>query len=605
MAIQTNFPAIKPTLLLDFANTKQLDPRVTFTRASTGTFYGTQTAKAEENLLLQSQAFISGEWIKTNTSVTSNTSTAPDGTTTATTLTAAAGLSAKILSQGATPIASSAYTMSFFVKAGTHNFVQLMNAADAQAFANFDVSTGTVGTTGTKTTASAVSIGSGWYRCVVTFNATATLTAAFRLYMVASNTAAWDSTLNATGTETLLLWGAQLEQRSAVTAYTVTTTQPITNYIPVLQTAASGVARFEHNPITFESLGLEIEEQRTNLVLRSEEFDNAVWVKNACTVSANTLTAPDGAITADKLVEDTSTGLHFLHYLATFAASTSYTVSVYAKAGERTRFQIGGSGSAWASFSTAVFDLSAGTVVTNTGAFTSASITPVGNGWYRCTATGLSNASPVNQQVAQFFLVQSGTTTSYTGNGFNGLFLWGAQLEAGAFPTSYIQTVASQVTRAADAASMTGTNFSSWYNQAQGTLYAEAGKPLSNYTSTRIIAEIGDGTIANRMNLNAQSTTTNALFAVTTNSTSVATPTIAGVFANGYGEVAGGYIVDNVQLAGNGTLATADTSCQIPVVNRMTIGDINVGGLIWNGTIAKIAYYPLRVTNANLQALTS
>jgi hypothetical protein len=152
---------------------------------------------------------------------------------------------------------------------------------------------------------------------------------------------------------------------------------------------------------------------------------------------------------------------------------------------------------------------------------------------------------------------------------------------------------------------MTGSNFSSWYRADEGTLYAEAGKPLSNFASTRIIAEIGDGTVANRINFNAQSTTTTALFAITTNSVAVAGPTIASVFSSGYGKLAGGYAVDNVQLGGNGALGTADTSCQIPVVNRMTIGDINAGGLIWNGTIKKLAYYPKRLQNSELQALTT
>jgi len=601
MAIRSNFPTIKPTLLLDFANTKALDPRITFTRATTATYYdGVTTAKAEENLLLRSQEFDTTDWTKTGCSVTANTSSAPDGTTTADTLTASASTSVHNIQQPTT-VSGAPIVISIFAKAGTHSFLQIFQGNASINYANFNLSTGALGTVGAAGTASITDAGNGWYRCSFVFTPAAI--SAVRFALISSATAAYNESWTTAGTETVLLWGAQIEVRSSVTAYTPTTTQAITNYIPQLMTAASGVARFDHNPITDESLGLLIEEQRTNLVLRSEEFDNAVWVKNACTVSANTLTAPDGAITADKLVEDTSTGLHFLHYLATFAASTSYTVSVYAKAGERTRFQIGGSGSAWASFSTAVFDLSAGTVVTNTGAFTSASITPVGNGWYRCTATGLSNASPVNQQVAQFFLVQSGTTNSYTGNGFSGLFIWGAQLEAGSFATSYIPTVAASVTRNADAASMTGANFSSWYSAAEGTIYGEASSATSNNGA---IAIASDGTTANSFSIGHNGTSTTAN--INTNGSLQANfPSLGTWNINTFAKIAMAVGVNNSNAALNGSLGTTDTSCLMPVVNRMDIGSWVAVSSVQpiNGTIKKIAYYPIRVTNAHLQGLTT
>lgn len=606
MAIRSNFPTIKPTLLLDFANTKALDPRITFTRATTATYYdGVTTAKAEENLLLRSQEFDTTDWTKTGCSVTANTSSAPDGTTTADTLTASASTSVHNIQQPTT-VSGAPIVISIFAKAGTHSFLQIFQGNASINYANFNLSTGALGTVGAAGTASITDAGNGWYRCSFVFTPAAI--SAVRFALISSATAAYNESWTTAGTETVLLWGAQIEVRSSVTAYTATTTQAITNYIPQLMTAASGVARFDHNPITDESLGLLIEEQRTNLVLRSEEFDNAVWVKNACTVSANTLTAPDGAITADKLVEDTSTGLHFLHYLATFAASTSYTVSVYAKAGERTRFQIGGSGSAWASFSTAVFDLSAGTVVTNTGAFTSASITPVGNGWYRCTATGLSNASPVNQQVAQFFLVQSGTTNSYTGNGFSGLFIWGAQLEVGSFATSYIPTVAASVTRNADAASMTGANFSSWYSAAEGSLYSDF-VITSTGTSDRYIAAISNGaSTSDSILLYAQPQSSRFRGDVFVGSSAQVafTYTAAGTPTSGTPyKAALTYKVNDFAMSINSATVSTDTVGTVPVTDRLFIGVAPTSASWLNGTIKKIAYYPIRVTNAHLQGLTT
>lgn len=591
MAIATNFPSIKPSLLLDFANTKALDPRITFTRSTTATYYdGVTTAKAEENLLLQSQTFISGDWVKTNASVTANTGTAPDGTTTASTLTAAAGSSVKILSQGPTPIASSAYTMSFFLKAGTHNFVQLINAGDAQAFANFDVSTGTVGTAGTKTTASAVSIGSGWYRCVVTFDATSTLSAAFRLYMVASNTAAWAPTFNATGSETVQVWGAQLEQRSSVTAYTPTTTQAITNYIPALQTAAAGVARFDHNPITDESLGLLIEEQRTNLLVRSQEFNNASWVSNGGSVTANTVVAPDGTLTGSYLTRSTSIqdGCY-----QTLPGGTSGVVaaSVFVK-------QVSASDSyIWIYDATAVasrlevaITWSSGTpsVVATVG--TVAAPVSVGNGWWRISAT---STALTGANVNRFYLFPARAGSS---NGQQTAF-WGAQVEAGSFATSYIPTVAATVTRNADAASMTGTNFSSWYNAGEGTLYIEAQR-TNTLSAGNFAAEIVGGSSSLRFRTGGTTVSFQSVVAGSTQADlNLGTATIGTLF-----KAAAAYRTND--FAGSLNAATVVTDSSGTTESAMSSLTFNNNSIVCQ-IVRKFAYYPIRVTNANLQALTS
>ena len=65
-------------------------------------------------------------------------------------------------------------------------------------------------------------------------------------------------------------------------------------------------------------------------------------------------------------------------------------------------------------------------------------------------------------------------TANYTTDGIKSLAIWGVQLETGSFPTSYIPTKGSTVTRNADEASITGTNFSSWYNQSEGTIFSES-----------------------------------------------------------------------------------------------------------------------------------
>jgi hypothetical protein len=431
-------------------------------------------------------------------------------------------------------------------------------------------------------------VGNGWYRCTAYY-------ATFSTYAIVAVASADNTTSYAgDGTSGLFIWGAQLEARSTATAYTPTTTQPITNYIPVLQTAASGVARFEHNPTTFESLGLLIEEQRTNLLLRSDDYANATWGKTNATIDSNTVVAPDGTLTGDKLVEDTTNGLHYAAQVAT-VANVSNSFSVYLKAAGRNFAAIECTGQF------VYFDLVNGTVGLQTNA--TGSIQSVGNGWFRCTMISTPSAG------ARSFIVYPSTTAaaggvSYAGDGYSGIFIWGAQLEAGAFPTSYIQTVASQVTRAADAASMTGANFSSWYNQAEGTLYADWG-PCSGPAATggSSIVVLTSTVGVNDIEIDAFSSAVRGF--IVTNSVTQGLLSDTGV--NGFNGAKGSlaYKINDFALSVNGRTALTDTSAVMPTVNQMLIGAYGSNPGILNGTIRKIAYYPIRCTNAQLQGLTS
>jgi hypothetical protein len=597
MSIAQNFPTISPSLLLDFANVQALDPRITYTRATTATYYGTRTALAEQNLLTFSQEFDNGVWAKFNATVTANSTAAPDGTTTADTFTGGAGTTVKYIVTNYNPSIGGNGTFSFHCKAGTSSFIQLAEFASTARFANFNLTTGAVGTFGGQTTASIVSLGNGWYRCIVSFSDFSSSTQ-YSLLLVDSESAAYTATTTTTGT--VFLWGAQLEQRSSVTAYTPTTTQPITNYIPVLETAASGVARFDHNPTTFESLGLLVEQQSTNLVTYSEQFDNAAWDKSSVTVAANQAVAPDGTLTADALVENTGSVLPAI-YVGTgisLTSGTAYTGSVYLKANGRNfvavYFQTANfpdSGRiAWFDLSTQATQFESG--VTGT-------ITSVGNNWYRCTITATADATGSTSPNALAVLITTalGVTSSYTGNGYSGIYIWGAQLEATTFPTSYIPTVASQVTRAADSASMTGTNFSSWYNQAQGTLYADG----IVQTSGEYLYILSGSSPADTHELYKASTTLGGYTKI--NASFVSSLPVTAT-SNVNNKIAYAYKTNDFACSVNNSTVITDTSGVLPTVDAMNIGRSILLDYA-NGTIKKIAYYPIRLTDTNLQALTS
>lgn len=597
MSIASNFPAISPALSLDFAAVKALDPRITFTRASTATYYGTQTAKAEENLLTYSQDLDNAAWTKSRVSATANSIAAPDGTTTAELIVENSETNTHYILRNGGFSANTTYVLSIFAKAKERSIITLGGFSNATTGAYFDLTApsatlfaASVGVT--PSDAVITDAGDGWYRCSVVLSIGSTTPLYFACVLQSTTPAALTTGYAGDGTSGLYLWGAQLEQRDAVTAYTVTTTQAITNYIPVLETSASGVARFDHNPTTFESLGLLIEEQRTNLLTYSETFDNAAWTKANATITANTVVAPDGTLTGDKLINNAAESNGYATQGASLTSGTVYTFSCYAKTAGATNVRIRATGSGtWAS---AVVDLTTG-VVSGTLLTGTATVTSVGNGYYRITVTGTCDLTGTNT----FWVYDYNT-----GDGYSGIYIWGASLEQGAFSTSYIKTEASQVTRAADAASMTGANFSSWFNQGQGTLYGEAGANRS-FDLGRAIFEVGDGTLINRIFLGTAGASTNAALSAISNNVLQVSSSFVGAFSSGSAKLSLAYKQNDFAASANGVTALTDTSGLIPVVNQTTFGRTTSNQVYWNGTIKKLSYYPIRCTNAQLQGLTS
>jgi hypothetical protein len=330
-------------------------------------------------------------------------------------------------------------------------------------------------------------------------------------------------------------------------------------------------------------LGLLIEEQRTNLFVYSEQFDNAQWNKVNTSIAANTVVAPDGTITADTITVVATNG----YITRSVTSVVSSTLSLYVKQGVGSRFSLSTSGQS--SADTAVFNLSTATVITTGANNRAASITPVGNGWYRLVVT--RNATAGNATTYMGFLDANATAGDYH-------YIWGAQFEAGAFATSYIPTVASQVTRAADAASMTGANFSSWYNQAQSTIYIEA-IPIAYSSNGQGLFNLSDGTLTNFV-LPMQIIGSPTIRGFGTDQTVSISPSV---------KFAGSYTNSNNGFSSfNGATAVAGTGGfggQRTAVNQVNLFGFTGANQPYSGRIKKMAYYPVSVTNAQDQALTS
>jgi hypothetical protein len=334
----------------------------------------------------------------------------------------------------------------------------------------------------------------------------------------------------------------------------------------------------------------------TNLLLRSEEFDNASWTKTASSITPDDTTAPNGFNTADKIIDTAVNTTHFAQQTITPVASTAYTYSCYLKAGERTQGAVGLTGAGNAD-SVVLFNLSTGTYISTTGiAPTAFSIAFAGNGWYRCSITW-TTASTATMGARSF--VANSNTITFAGNGTSGIYLWGAQLETGAFPTSYIPTTTTTVTRAADVASITGSNFSSFYNQTEGTVFAEGA--ILNTGNNRFIADITDSGVNEEIGF-YWSTGFNSL--VNDNGVAQANSFGGTVTANSRTLHSFGYKLNDFQGYGNAVALFSDTAGTLPTVDRLTIGS-RVNSTFWaNGTIKRLTYWPTRLADTTLQSIT-
>ena len=390
--------------------------------------------------------------------------------------------------------------------------------------------------------------------------------------------------------------------------FTRSTTATFVGSNGLIQTAAINAPRFDYDPATLAPNGLLIEEQRTNITPYSAAT-SANWSAVGGAIANTGKLSPDGTANMLLFTEDTANSTHtcFVSVLPTVIVSgTTYTASIYLAAGTRRYVNVnaGGYGSGWGiTVDTVNWTFNGYNV--GGGLFQSATITAVGNGIYRVTVTG--NQFTGGGIPAYIVLGGSLVTpavradTAYLGTGAT-FYAWGAQFEAGAFATSYIPTVASNVTRSADIATMTGTNFSSWHNASEGAFVSLAStlKPPS-VSASNVVVMSSDGTANERVQTvfdagNITSAVFDGPFMAGFTAAYTLNQTVSSAIA---------YKVNDFAASFNGGTATTDTSGTIPTVNRLSIGSSWDGANYYlNGHVRSIRYYRLRLTNAELQAFT-
>lgn len=365
----------------------------------------------------------------------------------------------------------------------------------------------------------------------------------------------------------------------------------------LLKTAGINEPRFEYDPVTRQPKGLLIEEQRTNIFLYSEYFNNPYWSKIGVTIDSDIAYSPTGNLSADKLTTtggsdsgDIGGSVGFRLTYTSLNSSTVYTVSYFIKPITCNVINLSYDDTTDVK-SVMKFNLTSLSTTVLTGT-PSGKIEYVGGGWYRISMTFTSTTTGFARIGLQPSAGQ--TNGSY-------LFLWGAQLEVGSNATSYIPTTTAQVTRSADNARLLDI---SWFRYDQGSFYCEAS---TSRTTGAVFTAFGNTPSLQQFEM--VKLVNNAQFGVVNNGAYTANLQLGSVAANPTFKIAGGYVVDNFAASVNGISPVTDISGQLPSL----ITTIQLGGYTaepntsWglDGHIKKLSYYPVRLTNTQLQQLTS
>ena len=373
------------------------------------------------------------------------------------------------------------------------------------------------------------------------------------------------------------------------------TTATRVNASGLIESVASGIPRLDYfaSGGTVGCPALLVEPSGSNLLLQSAGFEvSGTWSPTNNTITTGStaaFTAPDNSTDAD-LITASISGSSFIGQNTTIASGT-YTISVFAKAGNYGLFRIGNVSSAARA---AWFNLNAG-VVTGTVNGGTASMQNYGNGWYRCiyTSSGMVSGNTL------FALSDAPNSTNAVSG--SSIYFWGAQLETGSIATSYIPTTTAAVTRNAEVVSVTGA-VSGSIGQASGTIYAEV--DIRNaFAGTFISLDIGSG--ADFLIIGRTSGLA-VIVQLRRSNGSVVTIITSSAVALGVHKIALGYTNGDYALYIDGVSAgTSTNSTDYPSAALTRCGLAVTSYNIFNDRIRAVALYTTRLTNAELAALTT
>ena len=627
--------SIRPSLNLDFANSKQLDPRITFYRDSIATYYDSKgvlryansneprfdhdpvTGESKGLLIEEARTnditgTFGGSTIISDLDciIQPNATLAPDGTFSAAKLIPESNTYVHRIQQNSMSFTYlSTYTMSVYLKEGEYQYadVRMFDTVNNFARCVFDLSDGTLvnNYSGTYTI---TDVGNGWYRFTVTGTASATTSSGIALvYVSETNNSDIQFAGNGGG---IYAWGIQVETSAFPTSYVPSDTRftsrssAATYYdeTGILRTAPANSPRYgyKYDGRKWVETGLILEGSSENLLYNgstsSDLHGNVLSAEAKWTItdSSADVSAPDGSKLTTKGVAGTTGNTFFwqTNHPITYVDGTTYTHSTWIRVP---------TGSPSAEISITCYPQQALDQTSSSG-FKTVTATEE---WQRVSIT---------------FVYDSGTSKPYVGfvnpTDNTTYYFWGWQVEASSYPTSYITTNGSAVTRSADVASSVaytrqedrvgafGDNVTSWYNDEEGTVYTEDSvQPNDSYAMVWYLGtseSVADGYISQFQvgtggTFNTDSRNTGENFDVGSGTQ---------YNAGDYIKRAVGLKQDDIAAGSRGIITATDATGNLPLdVSVLYIGS-RPDGYRYNGHMKKFVYYPARLSDAELQALT-
>jgi len=530
--------------------------------------YPTYNPTTPKNLLGFGEDFSGASWSPNNMPVQTNVIIAPNGLTTADKIYPSVN-DGSIAQTASATIAFK--TFSIYARSAEFSVLCFREPGNAvNGLAYIDLSSGAVTNSIPATaTVTATDVGNGWWRVGVIYSSAAV--GSVIRFSPANAVGSVAST--ASGTNGLYVWGAQLSDSASLDPY-----------FPSYSTAPTAAAyygpRRDFDGSTLACKGLLVEELRTNLLTASQAIGAAPWAAYGTATAGATTTSPDGSSNG-QLISVPSAGNGWTSTVATVSAATTYTESVFVKASIGTQI----------TFFMRYYNSGVLTGTTTTTLTISSGVS-VGNGWYRLSITEATPAS-TNQAMLAFLAVNSA----------DAWYLYGAQIEAGSFATSYMPTVATTFQRNADLSTVSTQAFP--YSSVEGTVIANVSVfSIANPNNANLWNLYIDGNNSTRDWIwsGAQST---PRFSVTVSGSSQADLTAGTVSANTAFKTASAYKANDFAFSLNASaVAPALSGSVTGASTALQLGRQEAAEQL-NGHIRQITYIPRRLSNAELQARTA
>lgn len=357
----------------------------------------------------------------------------------------------------------------------------------------------------------------------------------------------------------------------------------------VIVSATNNQPRFDYDPATLVCKGLLIEESRANLLLQSGLAGAVAGTPGtpptswALSFNTGSLGVASYQSIANALTFTIAASREVISQSVSVLANTTYAFSVKVLS------------STVQAQNTVTFNpLPAGSTVTGpyvNGVLKTATYVPAANETLVYTIAVAATAGTLGVRIG------AGTASNTTG----AVTLVLPQLEAGAFATSYIPTTTTALTRNADVATMTGTNFSDWFNASEGTFVFNAQNPAA--AAFFFAGSASDGTVNNQLRVGTNGTGLGTVFRSYVGGAVQCDLSSAITLGSEYTACAA-YRLNDFAFSTNGGATTTDTSGSVPTVNQLRLGSAGSGLTILNGHLKQVLYYPQRLTDSEVQAFS-